>query len=234
MRDNKKNKNEKNNPGFSRRHFLKLSRDAAVVAVASGAFPGFIWLDEGVMAMPASEGYLLVDMKKCQGCMTCMLACSLVHEGKENLSLSRIQVIQDPFKGFPDDITLVQCRQCTDPACVKACPTQALHVDTKNGNIRRIDIEKCIGCKSCVKACPYIPSRVVWDFEEKHAHICDLCANTPYWKEKGGPNGKQACVEVCPVGAIKFTKEIPQQEGDKGYRVNLRGPGWKKLGFPID
>jgi len=38
-------------------------------------------------------------------------------------------------------------------------------------------------------------------------------------------------VEVCPVGAIKFTKEIPQQKGDDGYKVNLRGRNWGKLGY---
>jgi protein NrfC len=87
---------------------------------------------------------------------------------------------------------------------------------------------------ACVEACPYLPSRAVWNFEEDHAQKCDLCAEAPFWVEKGGPDGKQACVEVCPVGAIKFTKEIPQQEGDKGYKVNLRGKSWKHLGYPID
>ena len=39
--------------------------------------------------------------------------------------------------------------------------------------------------------------------------ICVL--NTPYhWDEVGGgPDGKQACVEFCPVKAIQFTKEVP-------------------------
>jgi protein NrfC len=44
-------------------------------------------------------------------------------------------------------------------------------------------------------------------------------------------DGKQACVEVCPVGAIEFTKQTPQQKGDAGYKVNLRGESWKKLGY---
>jgi protein NrfC len=39
-------------------------------------------------------------------------------------------------------------------------------------------------------------------------------------------------VEVCPVGAIKFTREIPVQDGDEGYKVNLRDRTWKKLGYP--
>jgi protein NrfC len=46
--------------------------------------------------------------------------------------------------------------------------------------------------------------------------------------------GKQACVEVCPLKAIQFTKKIPEQKGDTGYKVNLRGESWKKLGYPTD
>ncbi len=42
----------------------------------------------------------------------------------------------------------------------------------------------------------------------------------------------QACVEVCPVGAIKFTNKIPLQEGDAGYKVNLRDSAWARLGYP--
>jgi protein NrfC len=62
---------------------------------------------------------------------------------------------------------------------------------------------------------------------------CDLCANaTFHWDEAGGgPGGKQACVEVCPLGAIAFTQEIPVQVGDAGYQVNLRGDAWLSLGY---
>lgn len=219
---------------LTRRDFLKLSEGAAIKTTAGCAFLKLIWLDDVVAAIPASGGYLLIDTKKCQGCMTCMLACSLVHEGKENLSLARIQVIQNSFEKFPNDITLAQCRQCIEPACLKACPTDALHVDREHGNVRMIDAEKCIGCKKCVEVCPYAPGRAVWDFEDEHAQKCDLCADTPFWNEQGGPDGKQACVELCPVAALKFTKEIPKQKGDEGYNINLRGEGWKNLGFLVD
>ena len=47
-------------------------------------------------------------------------------------------------------------------------------------------------------------------------------------------DGCGACVEICPVGAISFTAEIPVQEGDAGYEVNLRGSGWHKLGYTTD
>jgi protein NrfC len=104
-------------------------------------------------------------------------------------------------------------------------------VDQENGNVRRVDAEECIGCMKCVHACAYPPSRAIWNFEEGHSQKCDLCVETPFWNENGGPEGKQVCVELCPVGAIRFTTEIPVQEGDAGYKVNLRGSGWRELGY---
>ena len=238
-------KNKNGSDKISRRSFLKYT-GTIIFVVGGGCYVptdkgagNLVKLDESRAGMPPSQGYLLVDIRKCQGCTSCMLACTLVHEGVENPSLSRIQIIQNPFKSFPDDVTIEQCRQCVDPACVEVCPSGALSTNADYGNVRMIDRTKCIGCGDCIEACPYTPSRPVVVSDEKFnddqkVRKCDLCANTPYhWDEAGGgPDGKQACVEVCPVEAIKFTKEIPVQEGDKGYKVNLRGPNWRRLGYP--
>lgn len=232
---NKKCKKQKKiNEEISRRDFLKVTGTIIIGAgLGSCVVPG--------STTPASDGYLLVDSKKCQGCVSCMLACSLVHEGVESLSLSRIQVLQNAFANWPGTSTTVQCRQCVDPPCVKVCPTGALQANAAFGNVRMVDSYKCIGCGKCVHACPYTPSRVVlapdaaYGNQEK-SRKCDLCADTPFHWDKagGGPDGKKACVEVCPVGAIKFTKEVPVQEGNSGYDVNLRGGGWKELGYPTE
>lgn len=184
--------------------------------------------------IPLSEGYLVVDPKKCAGCIACMLVCSLVHEGVNNPSLSRIQIVQSAFKFFPEDITIGICRQCANPLCMKACPTGALKVDAENGNVRILDESLCDGCRSCIEACPYSPSRVIWNPEKNVAMKCDLCAGATYRVEEGGPHGKQACVEVCPMRAIQVVHKVPNQRGDAGYHVNLRNEHWGWLGFPTD
>jgi protein NrfC len=182
----------------------------------------------------ASEGYLVYDSKKCIGCTTCMLSCSLVHEGFQNLSLARIQIMQDSFGKFPNDLKMAPCRQCKMPVCVDQCPVGAAYVDSANGNVRRIDSKKCIGCKTCLKMCPQIPHRTVWNHTIKKSSKCDLCLDTPHWNEKGGPKGKQACVEACPMRAIKFVAQMPDQEETDGYEVNLRNDHWLKLGLVDD
>ena len=222
----KTKKTEKAATEFSRRDFLKLS---GIVVIGVGF--GSCATGNGV---PASKGYLLVDTKKCQGCQTCMLTCSLVHEGFASLSLSRIQIVQNPYLSFPEDIIIAQCRQCVAPACLAACPVGALHVDIFHGNVRTVNKKKCIGCQACVRACPFVPGRPIWNFQEGYSQKCDLCAVSDFWNERGGPDGKQACVTICPMKAIQFTTEIPVQTGDAGYNVNLRDESWGLLGYTTE
>jgi protein NrfC len=187
-------------------------------------------------SLPASKGYLVYDSKKCAGCTTCMLGCSLVHYGVQNLSKSRIQIMQNSFGKFPADVKMAPCRQCVAPVCVQNCPAGAAYVDTANGNIRRIDSKKCVGCKTCIKMCPQQPHRTVWVVVNGtgKSSKCDLCIDTPFWNEKGGPGGKQACVESCPMKAIKFVAQTPDQEETDGYDVNLRNDNWINLGLVDD
>jgi protein NrfC len=212
---------------FTRRDFL-MGGGAVLVAdsLAHAAAP-----PQAKASYAPSQGYLVYDSRKCAGCVTCMLSCSLVHEGKENLSLARIQIAQNSFARFPDDIRMAVCRQCVTPLCVQNCPTGAAFVDGANGNVRRIDPGKCIGCKTCIQSCPHQPNRTVWNPSKKKSMKCDLCLDTPYWNEKGGPFGKQACVESCPMKAIRLVAEVPDQTETDGYDVNLRNQHWQNLGL---
>jgi protein NrfC len=172
----------------------------------------------------ASTGYLVYDTSRCAGCFSCMIACSQAHYGVSSTSLARIQIIRNCFSGgglYPYDLEQAVCRQCTTPLCVQNCPTGACHVDEANGNVRVIDDELCIGCQTCLSACPFLPHRTVWNPETNKATKCDLCINTPYWDETGGPTGKQACVEICPMGALKLVSEAPSQVDMDAYDVDL-------------
>lgn len=184
----------------------------------------------------ASMGYILVDSRKCQGCLTCMIACSLAHEGCVNLSMARLQVAQNPFRPWPDDIVINQCRQCLDAPCIDACPTQALVLDTEHGNIRVVDKSLCVGCGRCYKACPFEPERSAIAPDPLYqgllrARKCDLCQDAAHHFDAGGGgvDGIQICVAVCPLNAIEFTTVMPSQE-DSGYEINLRDETWGYLG----
>lgn len=178
---------------------------------------------------PLSAGYLVYDSRRCAGCQSCMIACSLVHDGFASISLSRIQVSRAILTSYPYDIQISVCRQCPEPMCVKSCPAGACHVSAANGNVRMIDAAKCIGCGECLKACPHSPHRTVWNPAANKSAKCDLCANAPYFSKKGGPAGSQACVTTCPVGALKLVAELPRQTDISGYDVNLEAPPQSKM-----
>lgn len=206
--------------------------------VGSSALGAAVFLPGRLLAIentiPDSKGFLVVDLKKCQGCGTCMMACALAHSGVASYSLSRIQIQQDSFVDWPDDVSMAICRQCQDAPCVAVCPVRPIRANKPNpgqGNVRMIDPALCIGCKMCLTRCPYTPSRIQWNPYLQQSQKCDLCVETPYLEEKGGPGGTQACVKVCPVNAIAFTTKMPDQGSQESYIVNLRGSAWAKLGM---
>ena len=215
---------------FSRRDFLATGGIAvaapAIIATATSTADA---AQSAGANIPRSQGYLVYDSRKCIGCTTCMLGCSLAHYGEQNLSLARIQIIQDSFGKFPNDLIIAPCRHCVEPVCIRACPVGAAYADAANGNVRVIDSQKCIGCRMCLRMCPQQPRRTIWNGSTNKSTKCDLCINTPHWNEKGGPGGKQACVETCPMRAIKFVTETPDQEETNGYQVNLRNDHWWRL-----
>ncbi len=184
---------------------------------------------EGECDMQEAHLYLVGDPRKCTGCRSCMLMCALAHEGRAQLHTARILIVEDVFGSFPTDILLGTCRQCRDAACVTACPAGALAIDQQHFNVRYVDRDSCTGCRKCIGACHFSPSRVRFDAASRTSTKCDLCRDTPYWRHD---DGELACVQVCPVRALDSTSVAPL--GASGYEVNRRREGWARLGMPTD
>ena len=132
--------------------------------------------------------FILTDPEKCIGCRTCEVACMMSHQSSATPEAftSRIRVV----KGGTFT-TAVGCHQCEDAACANVCPTGAIH---RAAGAWLVEQARCIGCKSCMVACPFgaMQVRVVGD--RVQALKCDLCM-----LREGGP----ACVEACPTHALR-------------------------------
>jgi len=130
------------------------------------------------------------DNERCIWCRSCELICSLFHEGECNPSLSRIKISINLFEGKAE---IYVCKQCEDPECLKACPSEAIKIDEKTG-IPVILEDKCVGCGLCGKACPYNDEgKVLFLNPKRKVYVkCDLCSGNPQ------------CVQVCPSKAIKY------------------------------
>ena len=144
------------------------------------------------------EKILVIDHEKCTGCRQCELVCSVFHTGASNPSRSRIRVTKWEYIGVYLPIT---CQDCEKPFCIEVCPTKACHRDLKTNTVL-IDKDKCIGCKTCIIACPFgAPS---FDTVERVTVKCDLC------------DGEPQCVRFCDVGAIKYL-DVAEVSGLKQY-----------------
>lgn len=151
---------------------------------------------------------VFADPDKCIGCKKCEFACVSAHinlsykEAKKRgvPFVSRIKVVKADKYKYP-----LQCRQCEDAACARACPFGAIRQD--DGMVR-IAESLCVGCKMCVMACPFGAIEVGVEGEAPmsgttnvaSAKKCDLCEA---WRAN---NGKEvcACVEACPNQALQF------------------------------
>jgi Fe-S-cluster-containing dehydrogenase component/formate-dependent nitrite reductase membrane component NrfD len=135
----------------------------------------------------------VIDQRKCIGCHACTVACK--EENQVPLGVNRTWVKYIEKGVFPDTrryFTVMRCNHCDDAPCVTICPTVALY--RRPDGIVDFDGERCIGCKSCMQACPY--DALYIDPETKTAAKCHYCAHRV---ETGL---EPACVVVCPVQAI--------------------------------
>jgi len=154
--------------------------------------------------MPSSDvsvkvpksGKVIHNPDLCRGCKICELSCSAYHDGMCSSHFSRIHVApNDLALEFPAYI----CHQCQYPSCYYACPNkdEAMSIDEETG-ARYINLDECIRCGSCSRACHFTPS-LIWVRDEdskKLYYKCDLCRG-----RKSGP----ICVEFCPRDALTFS-----------------------------
>jgi len=135
----------------------------------------------------------VIDNRKCIGCHACTTACKAEHEVPVGVNRTWVKQVE---KGeFPNSrrlFSVMRCNQCTDAPCVEICPVEALYY--RDDGIVDFDKDRCIGCKSCMQACPY--DALYIDPENQTAAKCNYCAH------RIDVGLEPACVTVCPEHAI--------------------------------
>jgi Fe-S-cluster-containing hydrogenase component 2 len=139
---------------------------------------------------------LKIYPEKCIGCKSCELVCSFINDGEFNLNKARITTINFIEGKYSLPYNFVStCKQCADAPCLHSCPVEAIYRMNDEKKAIVIDVDKCIGCGLCVKACPF--GAMLFN-EEKKAFKCELCGERD-----------PACATVCPTEAITFTEHDP-------------------------
>lgn len=139
---------------------------------------------------------MLIDLSVCIGCNACTVACRQENETPLTKFNTWVESWDAGIDGRVTRANLPKlCNHCANPACVKVCPTGAMHQDADTGLVS-VDADKCIGCGYCHMACPYNAPKV--DREKGHSVKCDGC------KERVAAGEKPVCVEACPARALDF------------------------------
>ena len=135
----------------------------------------------------------LINNSKCIGCHACSTACK--SENQVPLGVFRTWVKYTEVGRYPDvrrNFQVNRCNHCMNPPCVEICPVAAM--TQRDDGIVGYNADLCIGCKSCMQACPY--NSIYIDPETNTAQKCHFCAHRV-------DNGiEPACVVVCPQHAI--------------------------------
>jgi molybdopterin-containing oxidoreductase family iron-sulfur binding subunit len=166
---------------------------------------------------------MVIDTVRCVGCTTCAVACKGENNLPDKTWYNRVLTVGGPHKDTPagvfprlsiETITLA-CQHCAEPRCLDVCPVGAISKRAEDGVVIQ-DLERCIGDRACMAACPYTGVRV-FNWEEPTfqvdfpvggkgvpAHLvnkvekCQMCAH------RLAEGLEPACVEVCPARARHF------------------------------
>ncbi len=185
-------------PKMERRKFLKMGFIVAGVFAGGKVLSLVSAVDKGFASTKDKYPYkphysMLIYQNRCIDCELCVEACAKTNKvpayGYRTTILERKapKATEQKVEFIP-----VLCNQCNRPPCVTGCPTKATYKDKLHG-IVMMKYEKCIGCKTCMAACPY--NARYYNEELRSVDKCNFCFDTRL--SKGLKT--TACEEACPA-----------------------------------
>jgi molybdopterin-containing oxidoreductase family iron-sulfur binding subunit len=181
---------------------------------------------------------MVIDLKRCIGCYACQLSCKAEHGTPPGVFYAR--VLKQEEGQYPSVRQLflpVLCNHCAEAPCVEACPTGA-SFKWEDGVVD-IDHDKCVGCKTCIMACPYgnryyngeAPhyfEQGPTDYEKARMlrHPRDVVMKCNFCRERRAEGKLPACVANCPTVARTFG-DLDDPTSEVSRLIKERG------GFPL-
>jgi Fe-S-cluster-containing dehydrogenase component len=144
-----------------------------------------------------SKYYLLQDQKRCIGCLSCEVHCKSNKGLPFGPRLGQIMPVGPKMvAGLPRQAFIfMPCFHCEDPWCVPVCPTHAMRKRPEDG-IVYVEPALCVGCKSCISACPWGAPQ--WNPDTGKVAKCDYCM------DRVDQGLEPACVAKCVTHCLSF------------------------------
>ncbi len=173
--------------------------------------------EESRKGIAGKKFIMVIDLAKCDGCKKCTEACQAMHYTESDREWIKVFTMKDADTTAPYYFPK-PCFHCDNPPCTKVCPVGATF--KRQDGIVLIDNERCIGCRSCMAACPY--STRFFNWSHPSAQQTASIGKMEYSPERSVPRrmgtvekcdfcpdmirqGKMpACVSSCPMDALYF------------------------------
>ncbi len=178
---------------LSRRNLVAKAGLGAAAAVATATLPK----PAKAEATDRTVQYaMVIDTRRCVGCHACSVACKAEFDVPLGETRSWVEYIEKgEYPNVSRQFLPRLCNQCSDPPCVRVCPTGATYKRKEDG-IVVVDADICIGCKYCMQACPY-DARFI-NPRTGTADKCDFCLH------RVSQGIAPACVNTCQGRARIF------------------------------
>ena len=130
----------------------------------------------------------------CIACRACQMACKDLNNLPVGVNWRRVTTTESGVYPRPVVSFLsISCEHCQEPACVPACPEDALTKRPEDGLVL-LDAGRCTGCQSCVEACQF--GALQFDPARGQVSKCDFC------EELVAQGEPPACVSACVMRVL--------------------------------
>ena len=154
------------------------------------------------MAVSNKEHLIGFNFEKCTQCHGCEIACKTWRKLDYGVQYRRVlNFWQGAYPRVKNSSLSLACLHCVEPACVAACPEEAISKRVKDGLVV-VNETLCTGCEICAGSCVFgVPQFGNDGIMQK----CDFCLDQQLAR------AVPPCVDTCPGGALSFV-EVSQSE----------------------
>jgi dimethyl sulfoxide reductase iron-sulfur subunit len=191
----------------TRRRFLKaLGAAGGGTALAAGLLAEQTFADEA-----KHQWAFVIDLRKCDGCEMCTRACQTTHSLAKDQKWINVYHVTDA--SGQDHPMPRLCMHCENAPCVRVCPVAATFKNREG--VVLVNQEACIGCRTCMAACPYEARYFNWTEPPAAPNLLEQAMPEFPVPQKKGTVGKcilcvhntqmgklPACVEACTMEAL--------------------------------